>query len=221
MSHLCGSWECIYLTFRLCVIQVEVDGVQIYDEDQIALVIPDFSHFIVPVPVILGTPTISYIINMIKEKEIDALVTPWVNTWVAHLLSVWRAAAMVEDDETAQNSNLGGYDEIVLTKNIETINDFSSHVIIAHTSETITVMTQALCIKDGSPPQDLMVQNAYTELRKGSKNVIMVLRNSLAYPQTLRKKTPIVRAVAVNQVPEPPVQTDLTGVLGEDHSHHT
>ena len=40
------------------VIQAEVDGVQGNDEDQIALIIPDFSHFANRVPVILGTPTI-------------------------------------------------------------------------------------------------------------------------------------------------------------------
>ena len=57
-----------------------MDGVQGYDEDQIALVIPDLSNFAVQAPVILGTPTISCIINMIKEKEIDALAMPWVNT---------------------------------------------------------------------------------------------------------------------------------------------
>ena len=40
------------------IIQVQVDGVQGYDKDQIALIIPDFSNFVVRVPVILGTPTI-------------------------------------------------------------------------------------------------------------------------------------------------------------------
>ena len=40
------------------VIQVQVDGVWGYDEDQIALIIPDFSNFVVRVPIILGTPTI-------------------------------------------------------------------------------------------------------------------------------------------------------------------
>ena len=44
-----------------------------YDEDQIALVIPDLSDFVVQVPVILGTLMISRVINVIKEKEIDAL----------------------------------------------------------------------------------------------------------------------------------------------------
>ena len=40
------------------IIWVQVDGVQGYDEDQIALIIPDFSRFVVRVPVILGMPTI-------------------------------------------------------------------------------------------------------------------------------------------------------------------
>ena len=41
------------------VIWVQVDGVWGYDEDQIALVIPDFSNFAARVPFILGMPTIS------------------------------------------------------------------------------------------------------------------------------------------------------------------
>ena len=40
------------------VIRVQVDGVWGYNEDQIALVIPDFSNFVTRVPIILGTPTI-------------------------------------------------------------------------------------------------------------------------------------------------------------------
>ena len=119
---------------------------------------------------------------------------------------------MVKDDQIAENSNLGGCDEIVLTKNAETIDAFSSHVITAnastaHTSERINVMTQALYIEGGSLLQGLTVLNAYTELRKGSKNVIVVVKNSMACPQTLKKKTPIVRAVKVTWVPEPLVQT--------------
>ena len=55
------------------VIQVQVDRVQGYDEDQIALVILDLSNFVARIPFILGTPTISCIVNVLKEKEIDAL----------------------------------------------------------------------------------------------------------------------------------------------------
>ena len=40
------------------VIWVQVDGVWGYNEDQIALVIPDLSNFLARVPVIVGMPTI-------------------------------------------------------------------------------------------------------------------------------------------------------------------
>ena len=40
------------------VIQVHVDEVRGYDDDQVALVIPDFSKFAARVPVILGMPNI-------------------------------------------------------------------------------------------------------------------------------------------------------------------
>ena len=41
------------------IIQVQVDGVQGYDKDQIALVVLDLSNFAAQIPVILGTPTVS------------------------------------------------------------------------------------------------------------------------------------------------------------------
>ena len=55
------------------IIWLQVDGVQGYDEDQIALGVPDLSNFMAQIHVILGTPTISCIINVMKEMEIDAL----------------------------------------------------------------------------------------------------------------------------------------------------
>ena len=44
------------------VIQVQVDGVWGYDEDQIALIILDHSNFATRVPAILGTPTIGRVV---------------------------------------------------------------------------------------------------------------------------------------------------------------
>ena len=55
------------------VIWVQVDRVQGYDEDQIALVILDLSNFAAQIPVILGTPTISQEVNVMREAEMDAL----------------------------------------------------------------------------------------------------------------------------------------------------
>ena len=57
------------------------------------------------------------------------------------------------------------------------------------------MVTQGLHAEDGSLPQGLAVQNAYTELCIGSKNVTVVVRNSTAYHQTLRKRTTVARVV--------------------------
>ena len=57
------------------VIWVQVDRVWGYDEDQIALIILDFSNFAARVPIILGTPTIGQVVNIMREMEVDTLVT--------------------------------------------------------------------------------------------------------------------------------------------------
>ena len=102
-------------------------------------------------PMILGTPTISPIMNMIKEREIDALATPWVNAQVAYLLVVTQATATVEDDKVAAGVLLlTEYDEVVTTKDTKIIDAFLSCIIhvrmrTAYMSGGLNVMTQALC----------------------------------------------------------------------------
>ena len=72
-------------------------------------------------------------------------------------------------------------------RNVETIEAFSSQVISvkvekAYTGECINIMTQALQTEDSALPQGLTIQNTYTELQEGSKYVLIVVRNSMAYP---------------------------------------
>ena len=101
----------------------------------------------------------------------------------------------MEDGKVAAGeSEPSKYDEVVTTKDTETIDTFSSHLIhvrtgTVHAGTGLNVMTLALCTEDGSLPQSLTVQNAYKELQDGGKNVPVVVRNSMAYPQALRKKT--------------------------------
>ena len=65
-------------------------------------------------------------------------------------------------------------------------------------------MVQALHAQDGTLPPGLTMQNTYTELRKGSKKAVVVVRNHTAYPQTLWKRTPVVRAMPIQLLPENP-----------------
>ena len=106
-------------TLGYVIIWVQVDGVQGYDEDHIALAVPDLSNFVERIPVILGTHTISHVINVMREREIYTLAITWANARVAHLLSVHRATATVVSNETIEDSSLNGYDEVVITKNTE------------------------------------------------------------------------------------------------------
>ena len=195
-------------------IWVQVDGVQGYDKDQIALVILDLSNFAAWIPVILGTPTINQVINVMKEAEVHTLVMPWANVRVVHLLLVHRMMTMEVGDSLKEEPNPDGYDQIMFTQNVETIEPFSSHMVPvragrAYTGECINVMVQALQTEDGSLPQGLTVQNMYTELRQGSKKGVMVVRNSMVYLQTLQKKTPVAREVVALPVPKPPEEVQL------------
>ena len=79
------------------------------------------------------------------------------------------------------------------TQKVETLEPFSSHVIPvkmmeAHMGECLNMMVQALYNQDGTLPPGLTMQNTYTELRKDSKKVVVVVQNHTAYPQTLSEK---------------------------------
>ena len=62
------------------VIRIRIDEVSGYDEDQIALVVKDDSDFARRVPLILGTPALRRIVNVMKESELDKLSIPWACT---------------------------------------------------------------------------------------------------------------------------------------------
>ena len=94
----------------------------------------------------------------------------------------------MEDGKVAAvESDPSEFNEVVTTKDTETIDTFSSCIIHVRTgtacnSVGLNVITQALHAKDGSLHQGLTVQNTYMELHNGSKNVAVVVRNSMADP---------------------------------------
>ena len=191
------------------IIQVQVDGVQGYDEDQIALIIPDFSNFAMRVPIILGTPTIGRVVNVMREVEMDALAMPWANARAAHLLAIRRMTPVEVGNDWEEGCKTDQDSPLMYTQKVETLEPFSSHVIPmkmmeAYLGEHLNVMVQALHAQDGTLPPGITVQNMYTELRKGSKKVVVVVQNNTAYPQTLWKKTPVARAMAMQLVPNIP-----------------
>ena len=86
--------------------RVQVEGVRGYNEDQVALIVPDLTTFGSQVPVTLGTPAINWIINVIKESEIDELSASLNGLRISHLLACHWAELSVRS-ETAVNKTMG------------------------------------------------------------------------------------------------------------------
>ena len=89
-------------------------------------------------------------------------------------------------DSLKEEVDTDGYDQLMYTQNVETIEPFSSCVVPvktgrAYTGECINIMMQALWTEDGSLSQGLTVLNTYTGLRQGSKKAVAVVRNNTAY----------------------------------------
>ena len=59
------------------VMKVQVEGVPSYGEDQVFLVIDDNSAYSRQVPVILGTPTINYVVMAMRESEMLTAPPEW------------------------------------------------------------------------------------------------------------------------------------------------
>ena len=92
------SWPLDYI-----IIRVQVEGVWGYNEDQVALVIPDSTGFGSWVPVTLDTSTINQIINMIKESEIDELLVSLNGSRIAWLLACqWAGLSIQRETVTNQ-----------------------------------------------------------------------------------------------------------------------
>ena len=66
------------------MMNVKVPCVQGYDEDQVAIVMDDPD--MLECPVILGTPTIYRVMEVIKESGISKLAVPWASSRVSWLM---------------------------------------------------------------------------------------------------------------------------------------
>ena len=120
----------------------------------------------------------------------DALALPWANDRVAHLLAIRRMTPVEVENDQEEGCDIDQDSPLMYTQKVETLEPFSSHVIPIKTmeeylGECFNVMVQALHTQDGILPPGLTMKNTYTELRKDSKKVVVVVWNKTAYPQTL------------------------------------
>ena len=189
------------------MMNVKVPGVQGYDEDQIAIVMddPDMREW----PVILGTPTLYRVMEVIKESEISKLAVPWASSRVSWLMrDVLAKLGQVVVNDIANKPIVPLHvDEVVRVASKCTIPPFGHKTIhekvnlILH-GYKMNVMTHGLEKRSPSLLLGIDVQTVYTTLADGSNRVTVVLRNNARDWLEIKKDVPITRMVAANEVPK-------------------
>ena len=123
---------------RYVIINVQVEGIPSYYEEQVALVIPNVTQLGLKVPVILGTPMIHRLCRQMKESEIQTAPEEW-----QHALLSYKASRNVSIHAMAPqlNADLGtkyptntvqnpiDLDELVLLKDKVIIPAFTSQIV--------------------------------------------------------------------------------------------
>ena len=153
-----------------------------------ALVVPEDSNFLKRCQVILETPTINRAVRAMKESEIENAPEAWRSAVHLYEFANYMVQLNPEDYGIALPTNTGEnqteLDELVLLKNKATIPAFESRILHCRTHRTIMMGYKLHVMTQGTYPEVLAnlpngvyVVKTYTELRDGSRNVLVVLHN--------------------------------------------
>ena len=189
------------------MMNVKVPGVQGYDKDQIAIVMddPGMTEWLV----ILGTPTLYHVMELIKESGISKLAVPWASLRVSWLMRdvLANLGQVVVNDIANKPIAPLHVDEVVRVTSKCTVPPFGHKAIhgkvnlILHDYK-MNVMTHGLEKQSPSLLLGIDVQMVYTTLADGSNRVTVVLRNNTRDWLEIKKGVPIARMVAANEVPK-------------------
>ena len=189
------------------MMNVKLPGVEGYDEDQIVIVMdnPGMTEWLV----ILGTPTLYPVMEVIKENEISKLAVPWASSRVSWLMRdvLAKLGQVVVNDITNKPITPLHVDEVVRVASKCTVPPFGHKAIhgkvnlILH-GYKMNVMTHGLEKRLPSLPLGIDVQTVYATLANGSNRVTVVLRNNTRDWLEIKKGMPITQMVAANEVPK-------------------
>ena len=129
-----------------------------YDEDQVALVVLEDTHFLRKCQVVLGTPTINQAIRAMRESEMENTPEAWQSTRYTYEFANFMVQLDPENYGMTMATNTGenptDLDELVLLKNKATIPAFESIILHCRTRRTMMMgyklhmMTQAMYPED-------------------------------------------------------------------------
>ena len=188
------------------IMNVRVPCVRGYNEDQIAIVLEDPE--MKDCPVVLGTPTLFRVMEVIKESEINELAVPWASSrlsWLMRGVHARMSQLQVKDVANKPIAPLS-VDEVVRVTNKCMVPPFGHKVIHGRVGLVLqgykmNVMTHGLEQRSPLLPLGLEVQSAYATLATGSSRIPVVLRNNTKDWLEIKKGTPIARMVAANLIP--------------------
>ena len=197
------------------MIQVQIPQVPSYNEDQVALIVEDPSIFSRRCPIILGTPTIFRAIQAMKESELHNLEQAWqyVKTGYEYMHFLMNLDDVPVEEGQSFPTNTGrnpiDLDEKLLLKKKQVLLPFSNMMVHCKTRQTqmqgykLHVMIHAPYPEDKSSlPNGVYILKTYTELKDGSRNVSVVLRNLTSKTIHLAPGRCVARVVAANEVPK-------------------
>ena len=210
----------------------QVWGVLGSDEDAVFLVVSDESDFGQRVPLVMGTCTISRLINVIRESEIDNLATLWLTARLARLLSCQLGTVVPgpEGAETQEEGACGGspevnVDELVTVRESIHLGLFQTEIIegcvkplLESTSYVMITPLKAEGRQHETKPLPLGLHllHAYTHLKNGSRRVSFVVRNVSDSQIFLKKGMPVVRVVSAMLVSPVELLPKMEAALGEE-----
>ena len=189
------------------MMNIKVPGIAGYDEDQIAIVMDDPG--ITEWPVILGTPTIYRVMEVIKESEIFKLAVPWASSQVSRLMRdiVAKLGQVMVNDIANKPIVPLHVGEVVRVASKCAVPPFGHKAIhgkvnlILH-GYKMNVMTHGLEKPSPSLPLGIDVQTVYATLADGSNQITVVLRNNTRDWLEIKKGMLVTRMVTANEVPK-------------------
>ena len=207
IPHISGIGGISVEPVGFIMMNIKVPGITGYDEDQIAIVMdnPGMKEW----PVILGTPTIYQVMEVIKESEISKFVVPWASSrisWLMRDVVAKLGQVMVNDIANKPIAPLH-VDEVVRVASKCTVPPFGHKAIHGKVNLVLhgykmNMMTHGLEKRSPSLPLGKDVQTVYTTLADGSNRITVVLRNNTQDWLEIKKGVPVTRMVTANEVPK-------------------
>ena len=189
------------------MMNIKVPGITGYDEDQIAIVMDDPG--MTEWPVILGTPTIYWVMEVIKESEISKLAVPWASSRISWLMRdmVAKLGQVKVNDIANKPIAPLHVDEVVRVVSRCMVPPFGHKAIHGKVNFVLhgykmNVMTHGLEKQLPSLPLGIDVQTVYATLADGSNWITVVLRNNTQDWVEIKKGVPVAQMVAANEVPK-------------------